>query len=1468
MSHPARLLLRAPPHLPFVEGYPGIPANSSSGRKSAGVHGSLELRVGSQPVKAKWVRVEIRKYESLPPGFPGSSSSSNSSKNGGESTWEHIGDIQTLWKPLDSTKETDLIETADFKFYLPLPENIPSTIELPRSTGIRYELVAALCYKQKGGLFKKESYPILKISEPLNIIKHELHSTWPIYQQPSEIIKKFSNDQLILTVTRPNSAFGGINDKIQFIASLKSTKSQPIKLKGFECTIYEIITSIPIQPSSLERDGNYINQKNHNNSSSKKRKSLQNPISKSKPISTVKAVVDERIGLGGEKSAKIEMTIDRALVTIKNAKTIKVEYTLEVKAVMDGIKDKVEISGIEYTVGVFGRSTAEQAMREIGRVDALCPTIPKPPPPPPPIDPTPFTGSQPDLPPNARYINNDHNNLSSGPPPQRSTSATYQPIQQQQSDNQGYDPRQSYQRQSSSNSNSTFTTNNTNYNNFGMTPNQNRQYSTMPTSPTQRRPDVMFPTAQPLSGERPRSITPTSPTVESSGGVQDRYVQSDTGHDNSSRYSTATMATFGRWDKGLQNAMVSGQQGQGIVTSSAASDNAITPTTPTIPSPSIGHSSSATTIPSRPVSARPPGAGPPPPPSSFFFSAEQEKSAQRERYESARNLVESSQGQSSGPSKKTDDDEIPELPPPEYAPPRPAQPKRQYTAPSRPVSEYTSINGSPADSSPKTISSPRLASPPSGTGVNRIGSPSPTTISASQHAATTKDHNESRSIPSSPNKRSSIIQTIKSSPPLNQSELPNSSSSQGGSPIPYNAIYPPGRSSSISDQGTSATSTTTAAPGPIGLGISSHHSGLSEKEQMKRFYAAQDAVSRAQGPSQGLTTNLDQTSNTNTPNRSIDVGSSSQPSKTSGNQNVRNDNLQSPNNSPVQPRQSAYMSAAEEKEQMRKRFEEAQGRVNAAANRPEGSNSEVRNANQQPSNASPNRLRQTSYLSAAEEKEQMRKRFEEAQSKVNSAANRAEGGSNPNQALQPSQTSYPSAAEEKEQMRKRFEEATNRVQSASSTAEGGSSSAGNFIQQPPATASHIASRQSTYPTAAEEKEQMRRRFEDAQNRVARAQGQGVQSSPSAGLPGYDSVTSSASSPPSTSSRGFYNGYPSAVDEKDQMKRLFNEAQDRVTRASSQSPTTEKSGSGFSKVSSQTPGSSPLRSKANAAGYPNEKEQMRLFYEAQDRVAQASSGSNNVNGTPLRFANNNNASTSSQSDNRQISSSSPPPANILAPPVESPSVFEDQPQASSSSSSSRVNTTNPNNTSNGGYLSAEQEKDLMRKRYEQATSAVERYSSSSPPPPPPPSTLSVSGIFNTPPKNQIYDSPRTSLGVASEQAMSSKPVSSTTNPFFLNTTTPPKPSNNTGTATGAGTQKQDSSPNQRSISRNSTRTTTTTTTNNNISSPPDSPLLIRDPTIKAGKAKANSSANGSAPPPPPLPARPPKEYVELLSPVNE
>lgn len=340
MAQPARIAIRAPPHLPYIQGYTGIPASPYTDRPRATVSGTVELRLGSTPIKAKWLRVEIRQHEGIPPGYP---------YPGEREGWKWIDGtdpFQTpLWKP-PVGQEFGQIEQKDYAFTIPLPEDMPPSVDLGKGSGVKYELLACLCYKQRGGVFKKDSLGYVKTSETLQIVKHEMHSAWTIFNVPdSKTIMGPANSGVQMTVQRPNSAFGP-GDRLLLTATMHSSRPKQFKLKGFEAHLYEIITVIP--PTDGKKD---------------KRKSTL-PTSKKRAIAMARFPVDEKVQPGGEKSARLDMTPPPGtlLASVRGARTVKLEYELEIKSVCESSIPEMKV-GLAYTVGSMGRRQAEQLVR-------------------------------------------------------------------------------------------------------------------------------------------------------------------------------------------------------------------------------------------------------------------------------------------------------------------------------------------------------------------------------------------------------------------------------------------------------------------------------------------------------------------------------------------------------------------------------------------------------------------------------------------------------------------------------------------------------------------------------------------------------------------------------------------------------------------------------------------------------------------------------------------------------------------------------------------------------------------------------------------------------------------------------------------------------------------------------------------------------------------------------------------------
>ncbi|RXK35727.1 hypothetical protein M231_07016 [Tremella mesenterica] len=820
MAHPARLSLRAPPHLPFVQGYPGIPASSNPARPAPAVHGTVELRSGSLPLRAKWVRVEIRKYETLPPGFPTSSTTSP--------MWEHVGEIVTLWQP-SGDKEYDTLEPTDFKFSIPLPEDIPPTCEMLKGTGIKYELVAALCYREKGGLFKKETSPILKISEPLRIIKHDLHSAWPIYNLADTRMGTALGGQLTLIVSRPSTAFGP-TDRILFTTTLKSTHPKPFKFKGFECTLHEVTTVIP--PLSQ-------------NTSKRKSKIPPQGLSRSRIVASTRAAVDESVGRGGEKSARVDMAVpvDKLLLTVKNAKIMSMSYELEVKAICDGLGE-VRCGGIIYTVGPYARVQAEQAVRDIGHFPPLSMGVPL----------TPDSSSRPissgstqsqipsasitsnfspsssfyasqPLQPTSDHLSPPTNfypskipqplypNQPSYPPTQQysssqasySTSNTYLPttsfpVQSPYQPNQPYPQRQiqGFIPQDRRKSSSTITSTTTTTHDMGPAT-SGRPYSTLPGMGGR----LTFPTPSPAPALQRSPSVPYSMSEESGGhsmleSVQER-AQSDMGHgsreNRASVMTTSTQGTFGVWEGGVK----------GVLEKTAVTQN----------SPSRPNSTNPSPRPSPGLSRVPPSSWP---------TAEQEKLS---LYSSARSRAAVTQAASGasldklGMSSSTDMDHPSEVAPPEYAPPVPPSPiVQQHSSSAGP-----SNPGSSGGTKPPRMSETYLSAAEEKERQKKAYETAMSRVTSSSFTSSPTSSQQSHQ----PNTISQISPTKASSSNIQRAQDVQINGHE--ELIPYDAIPIAGSSTSNGMSGN--------------IPVAGMVDGLSEKEQMRRYYEAREKVEKA-----------------------------------------------------------------------------------------------------------------------------------------------------------------------------------------------------------------------------------------------------------------------------------------------------------------------------------------------------------------------------------------------------------------------------------------------------------------------------------------------------------------------------------------------------------------------------------------------------------------------------------------------
>ncbi|KAF9442689.1 hypothetical protein P691DRAFT_779267 [Macrolepiota fuliginosa MF-IS2] len=325
-----KLTLRPPPNVDFVHGYPGIPPGQD--RQQAAVKGAIEVRAPNSGVKAKWVRIELRKVETLP--------------GGGDSNtfYDYVGPSPvTLWNAPD---EYNILRTQDFPFSIRIPESIPPTIALEGRAGIHYELVATVCTKGKKHFLRKRKNIVTKEISPIIIDKHELHSTWPVYCQPEK--RQVTQDGVTLIVERSHTCYGP-GDRISVVATLKSDNLHTVILRGFEMTLKE---------STIFRAHTLAARRTA-------------PMVKIASLAEARVAINATVYGGSMNQAELvcQLPANHTTTTLNAARHIDVTYVLSVKALMGtGTHVTMELPVI---VSNWQRYVSQEAIRRIGSAPAL-----------------------------------------------------------------------------------------------------------------------------------------------------------------------------------------------------------------------------------------------------------------------------------------------------------------------------------------------------------------------------------------------------------------------------------------------------------------------------------------------------------------------------------------------------------------------------------------------------------------------------------------------------------------------------------------------------------------------------------------------------------------------------------------------------------------------------------------------------------------------------------------------------------------------------------------------------------------------------------------------------------------------------------------------------------------------------------------------------------------------------------------
>ncbi|KAG6888149.1 hypothetical protein C0995_010318 [Termitomyces sp. Mi166 len=327
-----KLILRPPPNVDFVHGYPGIPPGGPD-RPQAAVKGTVEVRAGPQGAKTKWVRIELRKVETLP--------------GGGTSNtfYDFVGPSPiNLWQ---SSDEYGVLRSHDFPFSIRIPESIPPSIALDNRAGIQYELVASLCTKGKRSFFRKRKSIVVSTQATVIIDKHELHSTWPIYCQPET--RQIIQNGATLIVDRNHTCYGP-GDRISIMALLKSDTLSDTVLRGFELILKEFSRYHP------------------GSQAGRKAAPAQERVV---TICDSKLAINGALFPGQEHRAELNCSISRNHTTtsLNSARHIDVTYVLSVKAIVDNVPPIM--MDLPVIISNWPRMVSQEAIRRIGTTPGL-----------------------------------------------------------------------------------------------------------------------------------------------------------------------------------------------------------------------------------------------------------------------------------------------------------------------------------------------------------------------------------------------------------------------------------------------------------------------------------------------------------------------------------------------------------------------------------------------------------------------------------------------------------------------------------------------------------------------------------------------------------------------------------------------------------------------------------------------------------------------------------------------------------------------------------------------------------------------------------------------------------------------------------------------------------------------------------------------------------------------------------------
>jgi hypothetical protein len=162
------------------------------------------------------------------------------------------------------------------------------------------------------GFFRRNKPIILSSTTPIVIDKHELHSTWPVFQQHES--RHLTQDAVTLTVDRSQNCHGP-GDRVVVHAAIRSDSVQTTILRGFEFTLKE---------TTIFRAGPHITGKSGA------------PQVKINIIGEQKVLVNMTMHSGQVHRSELAVMVPQThtTTTLTSARHIDITYVLVVKALM------------------------------------------------------------------------------------------------------------------------------------------------------------------------------------------------------------------------------------------------------------------------------------------------------------------------------------------------------------------------------------------------------------------------------------------------------------------------------------------------------------------------------------------------------------------------------------------------------------------------------------------------------------------------------------------------------------------------------------------------------------------------------------------------------------------------------------------------------------------------------------------------------------------------------------------------------------------------------------------------------------------------------------------------------------------------------------------------------------------------------------------------------------------------------